>query len=407
MLCYQASKSRKNEIVQGRDCMKISYISCWCYLRVYAIQVFHLKEHVEKLLGKKVDLITSNCGCFYGGIGSVFASLIKSHDDLLMSSDVQEFIRIPHFRDRKEGGLLRRTVKGIYRRVAEPLRGFLFSSYSKGSDIVHFHQGPDAFGFEALKWFLHSSRGRKKVVTIHTLSAVQKEQTVLNSLYNECDAVITHTDHDRKKLIEWGVENEKIHVVPYGATLKPLKGLARDGAIMFAGSPLIGIKGFEHLAPALRKLKAEGLVVPLKLHGYHMAGHKEWADAISVREGISDQVRWLSFNSEDELIDAYQSSKICLIPYTEYPGSFPVTIAIANATPVVVSDLVGVAEYIKEGGGVVTSTSPSDIARAIRSMLADEATLKQHAETARDVAEKRYSWEQVSKETVEVYKTII
>ena len=386
--------------------MKVTHISCWCRMKVYSIQAFHLKRSVEDLMGEKASVVTSNCGCFYeGNLTSVFSSFFN-YNNLLIEGGIKNFVKFPHFRAKARNASAI-SARGMYRRVVEPIRGILYSVYSKQSDIVHYHQGPDAFGFAQLSHFLKWKNRAKKVVTIHTFSALQKERPELNSIYNEVEAVITHTEHDKTRLEKWGVKSEKLHVIPYGATIKPLKLAPRDGVIMFAGSPLINVKGFEHLAPALRKLKEEGLVVPLKLHGYHMPGHKEWADGISAREGISEQVRWLSLSSEDDLIDAYQRSKICLIPYTDYPGSFPVTIAMANATPVIVSDLVGVAEYIREAGGVVTSTSVPELARVIRNLLVDEGSLKQHGEAGRIVAEKRFSWDEVSRKTIDVYRSII
>ena len=128
---------------------------------------------------------------------------------------------------------------------------------------------------------------------------------------------------------------------------------------MFAGSPLIDVKGFQYLISALRLLKEQGSQINLKLHGFYMAGHKEWAIKIARNEGVEEMITWLNINSEDELHDTYQRSLCCVIPYLDYPGCFPATVAMANGTPIIASDAMGLPEHINGAGLVVKARSSS------------------------------------------------
>jgi glycosyltransferase involved in cell wall biosynthesis len=280
--------------------MKIAFIACWCHLRIYAIQASHLREHLEKQLKTKIKVITSNCGCYHPSLMEIFTSLFTYKKLLTDRRDIS-FIKLPHLRS-KSGLTAGNCMRNVFRSFAEPFRGYLYSTYTKDHDIVHFHQSNDAFGYDALSWLLRLNRRAKKIVTIYGLSPKQKEHPELNELYNATDAVIVSTEYLKNILVEHGVEPAKIHVIPYGAILAPLdNNKARNGLIMFSGAPLIDVKGFQYLAPALRLVKERGNHINLKLHGFYMPGHKEWAHAIATKEGVEDMITWLNISSEDEL----------------------------------------------------------------------------------------------------------
>ncbi len=383
--------------------MKVAFVGCWSRMRIYAIQMSHLRQALEEEAGDKIKTITSNCGCFYTDFRSVLQSF-SNYREGLTTQDVS-FIKLPHFRA-KRGRFLGTALRGLYRSLSEPYRARRYFSLSKNADILHFFQSSDAFGYEALEKYLRLARGKKTVVTVHRFSPIQTEQPHVNALYNQADAVTVSTEHTRRFLIDSGVAANKLHVIPYGASIVPLTSQKREGAIMFAGSPLIDVKGFAHLARALRILRDQGLKVPLKLHGYYMPGHKEWAVAVAEKEGVTDLVQWLSFNSEQELISAYQASMMCVIPYTEYPGCFPVTVAIANGTPVVASDAMGIPEYVDGAAIVVKAASAEELAAGIAKMQADGALRERCSRDGRAIAEKKYAWSVLARQTMQVYSQV-
>jgi glycosyltransferase involved in cell wall biosynthesis len=384
--------------------MKIAFIACWCYLRIYSIQSSHLKENMEKIIKGKIDVITSNCGCYYSNIPKMLASPFTYKS--LLTSTPDSFIKLPHLAIKK-GNVLGYTMRSVYGSVAEPVRHSLFLNAIPECDIVHFHQSGGAFSYGSLKHFLTHVKKQKKVVTLHTQAPEQIENPRLNTVYDKADAVIVGTQHMKDVLSNSGVHAEKIHVVRYGATLKPLESAERRGAIMFAGSPLIGVKGFQYLAAALRMLKEENIRVPLKLHGFFMAGHKEWAIDIAQKENIQDLIEWLKIKSEDELIRAYQNSLLCVIPYTDYPGSFPVTVAMANGLPIVASDAMGTSEYMHGNGLVCKTKSAEDLAAAIKKVVTNSELSARMGKRSREIAEEHYSWPVLAGQTMELYKKVL
>ena len=148
------------------------------------------------------------------------------------------------------------------------------------------------------------------------------------------------------------------------------------------------------------------IIIPLKLHGFHMRGHQEWANNIIHRENIEDQSEWLSIKNEDELIDAYQNSMVCVVPYTGYPGSFPISMALSNALPVIVGDTLGMPEYVNGAGLVFKSKSVEEIASALKKIHGDEALRNEMGNQGRLTAEKLFSWPIVAEQTLAVYKKL-
>ena len=118
-------------------------------------------------------------------------------------------------------------------------------------------------------------------------------------------------------------------------------------------------------------------------------------------------ITWLNCNSEDELIEAYQSSSYCVIPYTDYPGCFPVTMAMANETPVIVCDSMGLPEYVNGSGLVVKSKSVQGLVDALRSFYNNESLRRKMGQQGRVIAENRFSWEVLAKENIQIYDTIL
>ena len=208
-------------------------------------------------------------------------------------------------------------------------------------------------------------------------------------------------------LLKSGVNEDKIHLILYGARIKAIERNNRKGAVMFAGSPLTDVKGFPYIAAALRMLKEDNIILPLKLHGVHMPGQKEWAIDVARKENVEDLLEWQDLQSEDELIEIYQNSQICVIPYTNYLGSFSVAVAMANETPVVATDASSITDYADGTALIVKSGSAEELASAIKRTITNEELRTKMTKQGRVRAEKNLSWPTIAKQTLSVYQEII
>ena len=372
--------------------MKIGLLCCWSNMRIYPIYSFHLQQSLEVLTENEVPVITTNCMCF---------------DKRNPVNEYYEFINIPYLTRRPSRTRLKHLVRSQLYAPLEYLRGRSFASRANDFDVVDFQQSSYAFGYEALKSFLSSSSRAKKIVTIHKLDQIQKDNPELNRVYNKADGVITFSEYMREALIKDGVESDKVFSIYHGTSLPALEEVQKDQLIIFCGSPIPQIKGFEHYVVALRLLKENGVQLRTKIYGFFMGDEKEYAVRLATEQGVANLLEWQSFSDESELIAEHQKSLVCVIPYTGYAGYFPAAHAMGNAVPVVATDILGHVEYVSGAGLMVPPASPEKLASAIGRLLADESLRKELGACGRQRAEQTLSWENVATQTLDVFGKVL
>jgi glycosyltransferase involved in cell wall biosynthesis len=369
--------------------MKIAIVGCWSNMRIYPIYSSSLRNALEALTGHKIPVITTNCFCF------------DKHNPVNHDFD---FINLPYMTRRPSKTRLKYYVRTHLYDLLERLRGYLFSFRSIKFDVVNFQQTSYAFGYESLKSFLSMYSKAKKIVTIHKLDLIQKENPQLNLIYNKADGIITFSKYMKEMLIKDGVKANKISVVYHGTSLNPLQDVPREQAILFCGSPIPQIKGFEHVVVALRILQEEGITLRMKVYGFFLGHEKEYALRLASDEGVEGLLNWQSFKNESELIDEYQKSILCLIPYTGYAGYFPAAYAMGNGVPIIATDILGHSEYVDGAGLTVTPASPEQLVSAIKRVLNDDTLRKKLGANGRKRAEEALSWKAIASQTLEVFK---
>jgi len=372
--------------------MKVGLFCCWSSMRIYPIYSFHLQKSLENLIGRKVPVVTTNCMCFH-------------RDDPV--NDEYEFLNIPYFNRNAPRPRIKHVLKeGMYS-AAEFSRGRAFARRARDFDIVDFQQSSYAFGFESLESFLSGESKAKRVVTIHKLDAAQKEKPELNRVYNKADKVIVFSNHVKRSLINDGVRPSKVAVVYHGTSLPPVAETQRDQAILFCGSPIPTVKGFEHYVVALRLLREGGIDLKTKIYGFFRDDEKEYAVWLASEEGVEDLLSWQTFKSEDELVAEYQKSLLCVIPYTGYGGYFPAAHAMGNAVPIVATDILGHSEYVESSGLLVPPAAPDELASAMRRVLEDEDLRRELGASGRKWAEEALNWDFVAARTLYVFEAVL
>lgn len=358
-------------------------------MRIYPIYSAHLRTSLDKALGKAVNVVTTNCMCY------------DKNDPVDRNV---HFVGLPYVTIRPSKTRLKFLARLQFHNILEPVRGWLFSRTTTDFDIAHFQQSSYAFGYPSLKAFLSSPSRSKKVVTIHKFDPVQKEKPGLNAIYNKADAVITFSEFMRSALIDSGVQPSKVFVVLHGVPLSPQRGTKGKEAIMFCGSPIPGVKGFEHVVVALRLLKEQNITLKTKIHGFYMPNEIAYAKKLAENNGVEELFEWMNVGSELELISHYQKSILCLIPYTGYAGYFPASYALAAGTPIVATDVLGHSEYVGDAGLMVEPGSPIQLADGIKMILHDDRLRRRLGTIGRKKAEENQSWEMVADNTIEIYK---
>lgn len=139
-------------------------------------------------------------------------------------------------------------------------------------------------------------------------------------------------------------------------------------------------------------------------------------EALASSPRFRDRVRMLEPVSPDELLDWTASADVMLMAIQPtsvnhlYTTPQKLWEAIAAGTPVVATDLQGMAEIVRETGcGVlVEATDPADIARGIREILdapAEERTAMR--ERTWRAGQDRYNWEHESEALLALYRRLL
>lgn len=112
----------------------------------------------------------------------------------------------------------------------------------------------------------------------------------------------------------------------------------------------------------------------------------------------------------EEVKELYEISKICLYPSTS-PEPFGLTMleAMAMAKPMIVTNIGGMPEVIKDGinGFVVQVRDFEAIAAKICQLLDDITLAKRFGYTGREIVESQYTKERVTQDTLGVYRKVL
>jgi glycosyltransferase involved in cell wall biosynthesis len=313
-------------------------------------------------------------------------------------------------------------------------------------------------------------------------------------LYARFDAIVVHSEHGRLRLIELGVDGDRVHVIPHGVLTHLAAGgsSAREGAPMvrdaqgrgegirsvrdaqgrgegirsvrdaqgrgegirsvrdaqgrgegirsvrdaqgrgepFAKStaprarahargainlesnrPIVlmfGLmrpyKGIDILLDAWRGAQGEAPIEDAELWVVGMPK----MDISGLQAGAPSNVRFdPRFVVDDDLPACFERADLVVLPYLQADQSGVLFTALAFGKPLLLSDVGGFPELASTGAArVVPAGDSRALGKALRELLADRATLTEMCVKARAAANGRYSWDQIARQTLTLYRSL-
>lgn len=203
----------------------------------------------------------------------------------------------------------------------------------------------------------------------------------LERLYPALDAIFAIGPDNLRHYEEHGVPRAKLYDAPYAvdlaffekiaAELKPRRAELREDFGLPQSRPVVLFAG------VLRNVKAVDALVRamVRLPDTHLAIAGSGPEHDSLRalaEKLAPgRVHFLGFLNQKELAKAYMSADVFCLPSRFEPWGLVVNEAIALGTPVVVTDICGVATDVRSAnaGLVVPPDSPERLAHALSSAL--------------------------------------
>jgi len=192
------------------------------------------------------------------------------------------------------------------------------------------------------------------------------------------------------------------------ALFRPNSKAEKTVDIMFAGriQRTSAWKGLDVLLAAVALLKKRGRDVRVQIAGDGDAVEEYRQQAI--RLGIEKNVLFLGALHGDELVQAYQRSKVFVLPSKTEAESFGMVLAEAMACGVVVvgSRVGGVPNLVQDGasGRLVPPGNEAALAEVLRELLADAAQREVLGQAARQRVQAQFSLEHLVAQTTELFE---
>ncbi len=219
----------------------------------------------------------------------------------------------------------------------------------------------------------------------------------LSSAFNNVDVFIVQSEFQKKKFIELGIPERKLHIIP-GLTPPLLVRPAEEPGdkVTFVGrvSPEKGIYEF---IEAARQLPDIPFIVAGRID--NKCNH--------LTNNTLSNIEWKGFVSGKALDELYVGSRIVVIPSKWYEG-FPnvITRAMAHGKPVITSDI-GVMSSIIDHGKNGLLTEPGNIpqlTQSIKTLYDDEQKCMKMGENGRKKAASEYSTTRIYHELITCYE---
>ncbi|MCA9900823.1 MAG: glycosyltransferase [Anaerolineales bacterium] len=243
------------------------------------------------------------------------------------------------------------------------------------------------------------------------------------------DKLIAATPAEEAQLIElYDADPAKIAIIPPGVDLERFQPIIKETAkkrvgipcgdtnILFAGR-IEPLKGIDTMLRAMALIQERR---PEVLHNACMAiiGGDPWADDLDEEMArlqqlrhdldIHDLVTFLGAKDQDLLPNYYAAAEMVVMP-SHYESFGMVALeAMAMGTPVIASEVGGLAHLVKHGvtGYHVPSRDPEALAARIYEMLSNKECRQQMGQQAREYA-RQYAWPNIVDRMLSVYENVV
>jgi len=187
----------------------------------------------------------------------------------------------------------------------------------------------------------------------HLAAAARARSEALHARVVPCvERFFAPSEFLRARMLEWGLPGEKVERLDYGLDLAPFAGFARRPGtrlrVTFIGTlaphkaPHLVLEALAELSPELRA------ALEVTLHGPKTHG-PEYVAALE-RRAAELGVRLPGTLARADLPAALSGTDVLVVPSVWYENSpFTIHEALATRTPLLVSDLGGMAELVAEG----------------------------------------------------------
>lgn len=225
------------------------------------------------------------------------------------------------------------------------------------------------------------------------------------------DAVVVSSKFEYTDAVEFGIDKNKLHVIPMGIDIesRPEGRREQEGGVLrllFVGR-LARVRRVELLLRAAAKLSIPYHVTIVggeeKTAGLSPPGYRDELKKLCADLGIAEHVTFAGAQPPDALKNFYRAAHVFVYPSLYENFGQPVLEAAAAGLPVVAT-AVGVArELVRDGEtGFLVPGEPPSIAERITA-LAEPETRAAFGNSIRAAVRKKFSWDNIIQRYVAIY----
>jgi D-inositol-3-phosphate glycosyltransferase len=250
--------------------------------------------------------------------------------------------------------------------------------------------------------------GEKQVIKIadRIVAPTQAELAQLQWLY--------HVDTNKITIIPPGVDTSHFYPIPDDEAKEYIGVPPCDRMLLYVGR-IEPLKGIDTLIEAIAHIRREGNEVCLAVIGGEMDIGQEFENAemarlksVSANYGLDDSVVFLGKRSQDSLPYYYSAAEAVVVPSFYESFGLVALEAMACGTPVVASEVGGLAFLVQDGetGYTVPVEEPQKLAERLNLLLSDH-TLRQKMGQQAAAFARHYSWEKISTRIIKLYEDVL
>jgi glycosyltransferase involved in cell wall biosynthesis len=226
-------------------------------------------------------------------------------------------------------------------------------------------------------------------------------------IFNYCDYIITASEFESDSLItNFNLSKKNMKIIPHGVNFKSFKNTKKTDDkinLLYVGY-LLKIKGVQYILEAVHELvykKRVKLLLNIVGDGSYEQELKKLANELDIDEFIN-WAGFVDFSQPDKLINFYEKADIVLLLSESENYGIVVSEALAMGTPVVVTKITALNEFLTEPGcfGVEFPPNPEEVANLVIKIYENEVQVG-------PFSSKVQSWKTASEAYENVYWSLI
>ena len=400
----------------GKKTMRVMEVSQEYPNRYYPQLGTFIKQSIDSIADQKIDITVVSPKAYV-----IPFSAFPYHN----------FSKLPRIEHTEKYDLhYPRYIYAVPKKYFYPITGFSYAYFisryavkniKPKPDLIHAHWAyPDGYGMIGLakKWnipLVVSALGTLERITAYEGSYTSKQ--IIETM-NFAESILSVSEDIKLHVVNLGIEEDKIIVVPNGVDIEKFKPLGKKNSrnllnlpenkniILFVGS-LGSIKGVEYLIKAAKDFVNTD--TELYLVGRD-DGLKKSLVKMAQELKIIDFIKFIGPVNHEKIPIWISASDILVLPSLSEGRPNVVLEALACEVPVVATDVGGIPELMIEGetGYLVPAKNPVQLSEKINKLLENENLRAKMGKFGRkSIIQRGLTWEAHAKKTVEIYSKLV